>query len=200
MKASHCWGCGWLFVWHLVIFFLHLFASSHQIAPKLILNFHHFLLSHPDLFFFWAEEINGSTFPVSGCKQPAYGCSAGVIAAECQLREHDTDMQSELKDKKTKSCHSFFFCMSTWFPIVHPHEAALNHHCPPNHQTRTHLIKLPLFIIRHLAGTLRYNNTLLLHNSCMVSLPLTSPSNYALKSTHARAAGWLVYIAGKKPH
>lgn len=35
-----------------------------------------------------------------------------VIAAECQLWEHDTDMQIELKEKREKNLYSFF-CMST---------------------------------------------------------------------------------------
>lgn len=108
-----------------------------------------------------------------------------VIAAECQLWEHDTDMQSEQdKNKNKRSCHPFF-CINKHFPIVA--RQTFNHRSSPNNQKRALLIKPALFIIRHLTGTLQYNNTLLLHNSCMVSLPLTSPSNYALKSTNARA-------------
>lgn len=99
-----------------------------------------------------------------------------VIAAECQLWEHDTDMQSE-QEKKEKEKLSSFICINKHFPIVA--RQTFNHRSSPNDQKHALLIKPALFIIRHLTGTLQYNNTLLLHNSCMVSLPLTSPSNYA---------------------
>lgn len=165
-------------------------------CPQTDIKLSSFLLSHSDLFF-WAQEINGSTFPVSGCKQPAYGCSESDrswMSTVGAWHRYAKWTGQEQEQEKLSS----FICINKHFPIVA--RQTFNHRSSPNNQKRALLIKPALFIIRHLTGTLQYNNTLLLHNSCMVSLPLTSPSNYALKSTNARAVRWLVYmpvLAGK---
>lgn len=184
MKATHRW--------HFVIFFSPFVCLITSNCPQTDIKFSSFLLSHPDLFFFWAEEMNGSTFPVSSSEQPAYGCSV----SDCRWMSTAAAWHRYARWTNRKIV-LILFLHEHVISSVHPHEATLNRYCPPHNQVCTHLIKLASFIIRHLTGTLQYNNTHLLHNSCVLSLSLTSPSNYALKSTNARAARRLVHIVTK---